>query len=187
MPYSGVHCGKFAQVDSNFAPWRAAAGFVNGVLSGITNIALKPNQAQRDLLYKIRMNPVSEFNDGFVVISEKTMLKRDTVFSNAGVRRMFLLAERSSLNVLKYFLQEPNDSFTRKRAENTIIPILEKIKDQRGLYDYQVICDERNNTAQTIDEGEMYIKVLIKPMRNVEFIIAEFYGTNMSQDFSELI
>ena len=73
------------------------------------DLALKPNVSQRDMLYKISCNAVAETPDGFVVLAAKTLLKKPSAFSEINVRRVFLVAERSTRRILKYFLFEPND------------------------------------------------------------------------------
>jgi phage tail sheath protein FI len=36
-----------------------------------------------------------------------------------------------------------------------IEPFLRDVKARRGIYEYEIICDERNNTAARIDRGEL--------------------------------
>jgi len=55
------------------------------------------------------------------------------------------------------------------------------------MYDYLIVCDERNNTPDVIDQNEMVIDIYIKPVRAAEFILVNFYATRTSQDFSELV
>ena len=55
------------------------------------------------------------------------------------------------------------------------------------MYDYLLICDERNNTPDVIDQNEMVIDIYIKPVRAAEFILVNFYATRTGQDFSELV
>ena len=83
----------FSDKQSN--PWNSTAGFNRGITSYVTDLAIKPNNAQRDLLYKISCNTISEYPEGFVILSAKTLLKKPSAFSNINVRRAFLLAERA--------------------------------------------------------------------------------------------
>jgi phage tail sheath protein FI len=63
----------------------------------------------------------------------------------------------------------------------------DKAKVNDGLYEYQIICDERNNTPDVIDNNELKISIYIKPVRTAEFILADFIGTRTGVSFSELI
>jgi phage tail sheath protein FI len=49
------------------------------------------------------------------------------------------------------------------------------------------VCDERNNTPDTIDNNEMIVDIYLKPVRTAEFILVNFIATRTGQDFSELI
>lgn len=187
IPSSGVIAGLILNSDRVAAPWKAAAGFNRGIVSGVLDIALSTNQSQRDLLYKLRLNPVSKYPQGLVVMAENTSLKKDSAFSQLHTRRAFLLAERATYQTLISFLFEPNTSFTRARVVNTLDPIFNTIKQDDGFTDYLIVCDERNNTTATIGQRELHIKILIKPTIAIEFIVAEFSGTSQGADFAELI
>ena len=41
---------------------------------------------------------------------------------------------------------------------------------QRGVYDYAVVCDTTNNTTARIDANEFYVDVAIEPTKAAEFI-----------------
>ncbi len=68
-----------------------------------------------------------------------------------------------------------------------LTPIFERIKQTQGLYDYMIVCDDRNNPPDVIDQNEMVVDIYLKPVRSAEFILVNFYATRTSQDFSELI
>jgi len=188
VPISGYMGAMYANTDSNFQPWFAPAGFTRGVLSGIADIAIYPKQKHRDQLYKINVNPVANFpNDGFVVFGQKTLQAKPSAFDRVNVRRLFLYLEKATRSTAKYFVFEPNTLFTRTQVSNILAPIFDRAKNTQGLYDYLLICDERNNTPDVIDQNEMVIDIYIKPVRAAEFILVNFYATRTGQDFSELV
>ena len=82
---------------------------------------------------------------------------------------------------------EPNTLFTRTQIVNTLSPIFDNAKNTEGLYDYLIVCDERNNTPDVIDNNELKVDIYIKPVRTAEFILVTFYATRTSQSFDELI
>jgi hypothetical protein len=82
---------------------------------------------------------------------------------------------------------EPNTSSTRVRAVNTIEPLFAYAKNTEGLYDYQIVADERNNTPDIIDDNTMVIDIYIKAVRTGEYINVNFISTRTGQSFSELI
>ena len=52
---------------------------------------------------------------------------------------------------------------------NKKLTIFENVKNTEGLYDYLIICDERNNTPDVIDANELRVDIYLKPTRAAEF------------------
>jgi len=189
-PFSGFAAAAMANTDTATAPWIAPAGFTRGNLTGtgITDLALYPKQKQRDQLYNISVNPVAFFpGEGFVIYGQKTMLTQPSAFDRINVRRLFLNLEKATAATVKYFVFEPNTVLTRTRVVNTLTPLFENAKNTEGLYDYLIVCDERNNTPNVIDQNELVVDIYLKPVRTAEFILVNFYATRTSQNFSELV
>jgi len=189
-PFSGFAAAAMTNTDTNYQPWFAPAGFTRGNLtgSGITDLAIYPNQKQRDQLYNISVNPVAFFpNEGFVIYGQKTLLKQPSAFDRINVRRLFLNLEKATAATVKYFVFEPNTVLTRTRVVNTLTPLFTNAKNTEGLYDFLIVCDERNNTPSVIDANELVVDIYLKPVRTAEFILVNFYATQTSQNFSELV
>jgi len=188
IPFSGFATAAMANTDANFQPWFAPAGFTRGILLGVNDLGVYPKQKQRDQLYKIGLNPVPFFPvEGFVIFGQKTLLKKPSAFDRINVRRLFLNLEVATRDTVKYFVFEPNTLFTRTQVINTLTPIFENAKNTEGLYDYLIICDERNNTPDVIDQNEMKVDIYLKPVRAAEFILVSFYATRTGQNFQELV
>lgn len=170
------------------APWTAPAGFNYGRLGGIADIAINPNQRQRDLLYRSSYNPVVNFpRDGMVVYGQKTFINYETAFDRLNVRNLFLHLEKETTRILNRFVFEPNTITTRNRVLLRLTPLFERAKTREGLYDYRLICDERNNTPASIDRNELRVAVYIQPVRTAEFILADFVATRTGVDLDALI
>ena len=188
VPMSGFVAAAMGNTDANFQPWIAPAGFTRGLLSGVSDIGFYPKQKERDQLYKIGINPIANFpNDGFAIFGQKTMQAKPSAFDRINVRRLFLYLQKAVMNTVKYFVFEPNTLFTRTQVLNVITPIFEHVKQTQGMYDYLIVCDERNNTPDVIDQNELVVDIYIKPVRAAEFILVNFYATRTGQDFSELV
>ena len=188
IPFSGVAAKIYAQNDANFAPWYAPAGFNRGVVTGVNDIAISPTQRQRDQLYRIAINPVTQFPaEGVVVFGQKTLQRKPTAFDRVNVRRLFLDLEKRTRETLKFFVFEPNTFLTRNRVVNTLTPIFENCKQTEGVYDYLIVCDERNNPASVIDQNELKVDIYLKPVRAAEFILVNFYAVNTDVNFEEIV
>ena len=172
----------------NSSPFEAPAGFTRGVITGVADVAISPNQKQRDLAYRVSLNPITVFpGEGIVVYGQKTLLNKPSAFDRLNVRRTFLYLEKSTMSTVKYFVHEPNTFITRSRLVAALDPIFSAAKAGSGIYDYKIVCDERNNTPNTIDNNQLIVDIYVKPTRTAEFILVNFYATRTDQDFNELI
>lgn len=184
------HVGAIiARSDAAEFPWSAPAGFTRGLLtSSALDLAINPNQKQRDELYKANLNPIMfSASQGMVVFGQKTLCKKPSAFDRINVRRLFLALERPTKKASAFYVFEPNNEFTRTRFVNTLTPIFEYAKQNGGLYSYIIVCDERNNGPEVLDANELHASIYIKPTRTAEYVIVEFQATTSATSFSELI
>jgi hypothetical protein len=188
VPFSGFAAAVMANTSANRFPWIAPAGFNNGLIQTALDIASVPNQKERDELYKASLNPVTFFPaQGQVIFGQKTMQRKPSAFDRINVRRLFQALERPTRKAAQYFVFEPNTVFTRTRLINTISPIFSYAQQNEGLYEYLIVCDERNNTPQVIDNNELVVDIYIKPVRAAEFILINFVATRTDANFQEII
>ena len=188
VPSSGYASAKMASTDAAVGPWGAPAGFNRGIITDAADIALSPNQRQRDDLYTANLNPIATFQDrGNIFFGQKTLLKKPSAFDRINVRRTFLYLEKITKRTMEFFLFENNTLFTRTRVVNTLTPFFERVKADDGLYDFLIVCDERNNTPEVIDQNELVVDIYLKPVRTAEFILVNFYATRTDTNFEELI
>lgn len=188
VPSSGWVAAAIASSSQTSYPWTAVAGFTRGVLTNVLDLGVNPNQKQRDQLYKININPIAFFpNDGFVIYGQKTLYRQPSAFDRLNVRRLFLTLEKSTKRLLKSFVFEPNTFSTRTRLVGALSPIFDKAKLNDGLYDYTIVCDDRNNTPDVIDNNELKVAIYIQPVRTAEFILVDFVATRTGVDFATII
>ena len=188
IPASGHMAGIYARTDDLADPWFAPAGLNRSILTNIRKLAFNPTLGERDILYKNGINPIAAFaGQGKVVWGQKTMLDKSSAFNRINVRRLFMVMEKAISTASKYFLFEPNDEFTRLSIINMVEPFLRDVRGRRGIYDFMVVCDERNNTAERIDRQELWVDIYIKPVRAAEFIVLNFVATKTGASFTELV
>jgi hypothetical protein len=187
LPASGYIAADIAYSSEISFPWSAPAGFNRGLLTNIADIAINPTQKQRDLLYRININPIAYFpGDGYAIFGQKTLFNKPSAFDRINVRRLFLVLEKATTRLLRYFVFEPNTFTTRTRLVNALVPLFNQAKNNDGLYDYKLICDERNNTPDVIDNNELKIAIYIQPVRTAEFILSDFIATRTGVNFNEI-
>lgn len=94
--------------------------------------------------------------------------------------------ERVTRNYAKYYNYEQNTAWLRQRFVDTLSYYFDSVKTNDGIADYYIICDDRNNTAQTIENNELRIAIGIRPVKSTEFIIINFVCTNQSANVQEV-
>lgn len=188
LPFSGYAGAVFARSDAAGNAWSAPAGFSRGKFANVLDIAFNPNQKQRDRMYDVPVNPVVYFSgDGYSVFGQKTLQNRPTAFDRINVRRLFLSLKRAVAKTVRYYVFEPNTEFTRSKIVSALTPAFNYAKNTQGLYDFLIVCDNRNNTPDNVDNGELVVDIYIKPVRTAEFILVNFIATRTGQSFSEVL
>ena len=187
IPAASTTAGIMAFSDYNNGPWWSPAGERRGEYLGVTNLAYSPSKGQRDDMYKKGVNPIVSFpGRGIILFGDKTKLSRPSAFDRINVRRLFLAIEKSVAEASRQFLFEFNDEFTRSEFVAIVEPVLREIQSRRGIQDFYVQCDERNNTPETIDRNEMVASIFVKPARSINFISINFVATRTGADFEEI-
>jgi len=185
---AGSVAGLCAFTDSVTDPWFSPAGFTRGQLRGVTKIAFNPKKADRDDLYKARVNPIVAFpGEGIILYGDKTALVKPSAFDRINVRRLFITLEKATATAAKFQLFEFNDEFTRAQFRNLVEPFLRDVQGRRGITDFAVICDDSNNTAEVIDSNRFVADIYIKPARSINFITLNFIATRTGVEFSEIV
>lgn len=176
--------GLCAKVDVNQDTWQSPAGLTKGQIRGAIKLAWNPNQAERDELYKLAINPVVSFTgQGTLLYGDKTGTLKPSAFDRINVRRLFLVLEKSIARSAKYQLFELNDAITRLQFVASVEPFLRDVQGRRGIDQFRVICDETNNTGQVISTNEFRGTILIRPVYSINFITLTFTAVGPNVTF----
>ena len=187
VPLNGDTAGLCANTDSVADPWFSPAGYNRGGVRGAIKLSYNPQKADRDILYKSRINPVVDFpGQGVTLFGDKTALSKPSAFDRINVRRLFLVLEKAIATAAKFHLFEFNDEFTRAQFRNLVEPFLRDVQGRRGIFDFKVICDTTNNTGEVIDRNEFIGDIYIKPARSINFITLNFIAVRTGVAFSEI-
>lgn len=185
---NGDIAGLCARTDETRDPWWSPAGFNRGDIKNTVKLAWNPNRTDRDEMYPNSINPVvSMFGEGTLLYGDRTMLTQPSAFDRINVRRLFIVLEKAIAKAAKYLLFEFNDTFTRLRFKQMVEPYLRDIQGRRGIYDFNVVCDETNNTPFVIDNNAFVGDIYIKPARSINFITLNFVATGTGVIFDEII
>jgi phage tail sheath protein FI len=180
--------GLCANTDEVADAWFSPGGYNRGQLLGVTRIAFNPKKAERDDLYKKRVNPVVSFpGEGTILFGDKTLQSKPSAFDRINVRRLFIVLEKAISTAAKYQLFELNDEFTRAQFVALITPFLRDVQGRRGITDFKVVCDSTNNTAQVIDSNQFVGDIYIKPARSTNYIQLNFVAVGSGVDFTTVV
>jgi phage tail sheath protein FI len=169
-------------------PWYSPAGANRGSINNAVKLAYNPSQAQRDLIYPKRINPIIfSPGAGIILFGDKTALSYTSAFDRINVRRLFLTLEATIERAARAQLFEFNDTITRSNFVNIVDPYLRDVKSKRGITDFVVVCDESNNTPDVIDANQFKADIYIKPARSINFIGLTFVATRTGVSFEEII
>lgn len=169
--------------DSVADTWFAPAGFRRGRLTKPTQVEVDLNQGDRDSLYSGGnvINPIVNFPQaGITIFGQRTTQRTATALDRINVRRLMISLRKAVINSTQSFVFEPNDPVTWEAVRGVIQPLLEDIKNRRGLVDYRVVCDETTNTPIRVDRNELWCKVILQPTKAAEVVVFELNVTNQS-------
>jgi hypothetical protein len=188
IPLNGDMAGLCVRTDNTNDPWFSPAGANRGAIKNVVKLAWNPNQAQRDTIYSLGVNPVVSLpGQGTILYGDKTLVVQPTAFSRINVRRLFIVLEKAIVTASKYSLFEMNDEFTRAQFVALVEPFLRDVKGRRGIYDYRVVCDDTNNTPQVIDNNQFVGDIYIKPARSINYIQLNFIAARTGVNFNEIV
>jgi len=188
IPLNGDIAGLMARTSINNYPWFSPAGAARGTINNAVKLAYNPTQAQRDLLYPKRINPViASPGQGVILFGDKTGLSYASAFDRINVRRLFLTIEDTIERAARAQLFEFNDVITRTNFVNIVEPYLRDVKAKRGITDFLVVCDESNNTPDVIDANQFRADIFVKPARSINFIGLTFVANRTGVSFEEVV
>ncbi len=187
IPMNADVAGVCAYTDLAADPWYSPGGLNRGQIKGVTKLAVNPNKAQRDELFKVGVNPIVSFpGQGTVLFGDKTLLSRPSAFDAINVRRLFIVLEKAIATASKYFLFELNNDLTRQLFAGMLNPYLRNIQGRQGITDFLVDVGPTVNTQEVIDSQELRANIFIKPARSIRTILLNFVAVRSGASFTEL-
>ncbi len=175
VPPSVIVPGAIAASDRIGAEWFAPAGLNRGVLGNVIEAKIRLNQAERDILYDNKINPIATFpQTGVCIWGQKTLQSRSTALDRINVRRLMIALKKFIASSSRYLLFEQNTIETRDRFLGIVNPYLESVQQRQGLFAFRVQMDEANNTPDVIDRNQLVGAIFLQPAKTAEFIVLDF-------------
>ena len=186
VPPSIKAMGTYILTDRQYNWWDAPAGMRRGVIN-MVETAFNPNKDQAGDIYDANWNYAIHYvNDGIIQEGQKTFQTRQSALDRINVRRLIGRIKRYVYFASRQFLYEPHTQAIREKYVKTITPFFQDLMNRGGLYGYKIICDSSNNTPEVIDRNELRVKIGIKPVKTIEFIIIDLCVLNTGASWSEM-
>lgn len=190
VPPSVPVAASIAYSDRTSELWYAPAGLNRGLVRGVLDSVTKLNKSDIALLYDGENSINSIYEDpqvGLVIWGQKTLLRSDTALNRINVRRLLNYLKKVVTAACNYMTFEPNDRSTWNSFEMKVKPILDSVKNRRGIYEYRIIRGETIVTNEDIDNYRMPCMIMVRPTKAAEEIPIYFVITSTGADFNEVL
>lgn len=185
VPASTLVPAVYEYNDKIGAEWFAPAGFTRGGMGTVLQPERKVSVTDRNTLYAAKVNPIATFPGvGTVIYGQKTLQAKASALDRVNVRRLLISLKSYIKQVADNLVFEPNTQVTRNKFLNVVRPYLSTVQQKQGLYAFNVVMDETNNTPDVIDRNELVGSVYLQPTRTSEFIYITFNLTPTGTSFS---
>ena len=185
MPPSIKAAGVYLKISPE---WLAPAGLNRGKIDGAYDVAFNPDQSDSDVLYINNWNYALAYpRDGIFLSGQKTFQTTDSAFDRVNVRRLFNSIKRGVKNLARECLYEQLSMSIVYKFRDLVNTYLGNVQLANGCSEFYIVCDDRNNTAETMDRNELHCTIGIKPIKSLEFIVLNFVCTNQSAIVEEVV
>jgi phage tail sheath protein FI len=175
VPASTLVPAIYEYNDKVSAEWFAPAGLNRGGMTTVLRPERRLSVDNRNTLYSGKVNPIATFPGvGTVIYGQKTLQAKASALDRVNVRRLLIALKRYIREIGETIVFEPNTQVTRNNFLNQVNPYLETVQQRQGLYSFQVVMDETNNTPDVIDRNQLVGTIYLQPTRVAEFIQLDF-------------
>jgi len=175
VPASTIVPAAYEYNDKVGAEWFAPAGLNRGGLSTVLQPERRLTSSDRDRLYQASINPIATFPGvGTVIYGQKTLQNKASALDRVNVRRLLITLKSYIGQIGENLVFEPNTQVTRNKFINQVNPYLESVQQRQGLYAFQVIMDDTNNTPDVVDRNQLVGTIYLQPTKTAEFIQLDF-------------
>lgn len=175
VPASTLVPAVYEYNDKVSAEWFAPAGLNRGALATVLQPERKLTVNDRNLLYQGKVNPIATFpGAGTVIYGQKTLQQKPSALDRVNVRRLLIALKDYIGQIGETIVFEPNTQVTRNKFLNEVNPYLESVQQRQGLYAFQVVMDETNNTPDVVDRNQLVGTIYLQPTKTAEFIQLDF-------------
>jgi hypothetical protein len=174
LPTAAILPGVLAYNDRVGGEWWAPAGYNRAGIDNAKGVKDRLTKTDRDVLYNNRLNPIIYSKGKVVVFGQKTQQKKASQLDRINIRRLLIKLKKFAASTSVYLMFDPNTKATRDSFLSMVNPFLRSLVEKQGLFSFQVVMDETNNTPDVIDRNTIKGAFYIKPTPDSEYFELEF-------------
>jgi len=179
VPSAGLVSNLFMNKWSSRQPYYIVAGSQYGRLLDGTLVGPDYgfSKTDRDILEPFGINViVYEPRRGTYINSEQTAKQIPvSALSKIHIRELVIYLQDEIAELLEGYRWELNTQVLRDKIKAKADVILETVKNNGGVYDYLNVCDDSNNTSETIDNEFLILDTHIEPARGAGKMVEQLY------------
>ena len=163
VPPSGLVAAQYAYTDRVKSYYWAPAGLTRGQVR-VLDIEMKYNKGNQNALDQAQINVIRKIpGRGFVIMGAETLQTFKSGFSNVNVRRLVNGVKSVIRKAVLPSNFNPNDDYERLRLKNIVDGVIRPVRADRGVREWETVCDSRNNTAAVIANNDLVLDLILDP------------------------
>ena len=153
--------------------WTVAAGIEDGLIRNVRGTEMPFTEKDLIAMYTMGANPiVYTKNVGYNIETEWTALRQPvSALSYVHVRELLIDLENELFAMLLKYRWKFNTPQIRAKIKREADEICQSYEDRGGLYAYENIIDETNNTPTLIDNQFGLLETFIEPVKSMGIIV----------------
>lgn len=172
IPSAGLVSNLFMLKRSLRQPYQIVAGPNWGHIeyTNLTGPDYNYARPDMDVLEPFGVNVIQYIpRKGVLIQGNQTAKQRPkSGLSKIHIRELVTYVQDEVEHMLRGYQWELNTSTLRANVETKCKQLLDLVQGNGGIYDYRVQCDDKNNTAETIDNELLIVDIDIEPARGSE-------------------
>lgn len=147
-------------------PWYAAAGETRGWVAEANAVQYdRVSKDARQAMYGNgnSVNPIIKISGRYFVYGDRTMQRVESKLTAAHSVILVNTVVKGLAAIGRQFVFDPNDLELLVHIRLAFSEYLDKIRNQRGIEEYELVVDERNNTADTRNRREVIVDLAVIP------------------------
>lgn len=154
-------------------PWFAAAGEIRGLIPEALSVEWdRISEDAKQAMYGNgnSINPIWKTNGRILLWGDRTMQRTESKLTAIHSVNLVNWIVSGLSDLGRQFVFDPNDKELLLHIKLSFTEFLDKIANERGLEEYQLVVDERNNTAETRNSRAVIVDLSIVPVDVAERI-----------------